>query len=86
MGTLGTVFPDPSRGFAPAPPVWSLGTVFADPKYRSEFRSKAPLRGYEGKAYAILGSAKTVPRVPTGVADAKALLGSVNTVQCQARC
>ena len=26
------MFADPSRGFAPAPPVGNLGTVFAEPK------------------------------------------------------
>ena len=33
----------------------------------------------------LLGSAKTVPRFPTGGAGAKPLLGSGNTVQCQVR-
>ena len=48
MGTLGTVFTDPSRG--------GLGTVFEDPEYISEFRYKAPLRGCGDKTHAILGS------------------------------
>ena len=33
----------------------------------------------------LLGSAITVPWLPTGGAGAKPLLGSANTVQCQVR-
>ena len=42
------MFADHSRGFAPALSARSLGTVFVDIEYRSEFAYKGPRRGCGG--------------------------------------